>query len=261
MSAETGLGGWIDGSAGGVGSVGWLIGLALVVAAGTFFLAPGLAAYPLGAVAIVVAYGWLADEATTARTLALAATVATVSVLGLITIYLVAKSLPAFRLMGLDVLTKTDGTLWASSVPVYSLVPMIWGTLLATSIAAAIAAPLGIAGAVFISETAPDWARSLLKPAIEMLAGVPSIVYGFIGFELLNQFMADEFAPPTYGSLFVAGCVIGAMVLPTVVSVAEDAITSVSGQMKDGSLALAATGGGFALFTSLVILTGVIDAN
>ena len=73
--------------------------------------------------------------------------------------------------------------------------------------------------------------------------------------------MADEFAPPTYGSLFVVGCVIGAMVLPTVVSVAEDAITSVPGQMKDGSLALAATGGGFALFTSLVILTGVIDAN
>ena len=57
MSAETGLGGWIDGSAGGVGSVGWLIGLALAVAAGTFFLAPGLATYPLGAVAIVVVYG------------------------------------------------------------------------------------------------------------------------------------------------------------------------------------------------------------
>ena len=57
MSAETGLGGWIDGSAGGVGSVGWLIGLALAVAAETFFLAPGLAAYPLGAVAIVVVYG------------------------------------------------------------------------------------------------------------------------------------------------------------------------------------------------------------
>ena len=94
-----------------------------------------------------------------------------------------------------------------------------------------------------------------------MLAGVPSIVYGFIGFALLNQFMADEFGLPTCGSLFVVGCVIGAMALPTVVSVAEDAITSVPGQMKDGSLALAATGGGFALFTSLVILTGVIDAN
>jgi phosphate transport system permease protein len=242
MSAETGLGGWIDGSAGGVNAVAWLVALALVVAAGTFFLAPGLAAYPLGAVATVVAYGWLADEATTARTLALAATVATVSVLGLITIYLVAKSLPAFRIMGLDVLTKTDGTLWASSVPVYSLVPMIWGTLLATLIATAIAAPLGIAGAVFISEMAPDWARSLLKPAIEMLAGVPSIVYGFIGFALLNQFMADEFGLPTCGSLFVVGCVIGAMALPTVVSVAEDAITSVPGRMKDGSLALGATG-------------------
>jgi phosphate transport system permease protein len=173
MSAETGLGGWIDGSAGGVNAVAWLVALALVVAAGTFFLAPGLAAYPLGAVAIVVAYGWLADEATTARTLALAATVATVSVLGLITIYLVAKSLPAFRIMGLDVLTKTDGTLWASSVPVYSLVPMIWGTLLATSIAAAIAAPLGIAGAVFISEMAPTGRGASSSPRSRCSRGSP----------------------------------------------------------------------------------------
>ncbi|WP_049902901.1 phosphate ABC transporter permease subunit PstC [Halococcus agarilyticus] len=241
MSTETGLRGRLGG-VGGTGHVAWLVGLALIVAAGTFFLAPGLAAYPLAAVAIVVAYGLLTDEATTARTLALCATVATVVGLGLITIYLVAKSLPAFRIMGLDALTKANGTLWAPSEEVFSLVPMIWGTVITTLIAAAVAAPLGIAGAVFISEMAPDWARSLLKPAIEMLAGIPSIVYGFIGFTVLNPFMMDEFALPTLGSLFVVGVVIGAMALPTVVSVAEDAITSVPDPMKDGSLALGATG-------------------
>jgi len=241
MSTGTGLAGRIGGFA-DMGHVGGLVVLVLLATAVTFFLAPGLVVYPLAAVVVSVAYGWVTDEATTARTLALAATVVTVLVLGLIMIYLVARSLPAFRAMGLDILTKTDGTLWESSEAIYSLVPMLWGTLITTLIAAAIAAPLGVAGAVFISEMAPDWARSVLKPAVEALAGIPSIVYGFIGFTVLNQFMMDEFALPDFGSLFVVGVVIGAMALPTVVSVAEDAITSVPGPMKDGSLALGATG-------------------
>jgi phosphate transport system permease protein len=221
--------------------VGVLLGVTLLAVAGTFFLAPGLAVYPLAALALVVVYGLFREQAATARALALAATVMTVLVLGLITIYLVVQSIPAFRVMGLDILTKTSGALWNPSAEIYSLVPMMWGTLVTTLIATAVAAPLGVAGAVFIAEMAPDWARDLLKPAVEALAGIPSIVYGFIGFVVLNPFMAEEFALPTFGSLFVVGVVIGAMALPTVVSVAEDAISSVPGPMKDGSLALGAT--------------------
>jgi phosphate transport system permease protein len=221
--------------------VGALLGVTLLAVAVTFFLAPGLVAYPLAAFALVVVYGTIREQGATARALALAATVVTVLVLGLITVYLLVQSIPAFRVMGLDILTKTTGALWNPSAAIYSLVPMMWGTLVTTLIATAIAAPLGVAGAVFIAEMAPDWARNLLKPAVEALAGIPSIVYGFIGFEVLNQFMTDEFSLPTFGSLFVVGVVIGAMALPTVVSVAEDAIASVPGPMKDGSLALGAT--------------------
>jgi phosphate transport system permease protein len=221
--------------------IGALLGATLLAAVGTFFLAPGLVVYPLAAFALVVIYGAFREQEATARALALAATVVTVAVLGLITVYLLVQSLPAFRIMGLDILTKTTGQLWNPSAEIYSLVPMMWGTLVTTLIATVVAAPLGVAGAVFIAEMAPDWARDLLKPAVEALAGIPSIVYGFIGFQVINQFMADEFALPTYGSLFVVGVVIGAMALPTVVSVAEDAIASVPGSMKDGSLALGTT--------------------
>jgi phosphate transport system permease protein len=241
MSVGTRLAGWLPTFAGGPSRIGALVGVALLAAAGTFFLAPGLVVYPLGALVLVVAYGWLTEQAATARALALAATVMTVVVLGLIMVYLVAQSIPAFRIMGLDIVTKTGGTLWESSAAIYSLVPMMWGTLVTTLIATAIAAPLGVAGAVFIAEMAPDWARDILKPAVEMLAGIPSIVYGFIGFVVLSPFMMDEFSLPTLGSLFIVGVVIGAMALPTVVSVAEDAIASVPGPMKDGSLALGAT--------------------
>ncbi|HET7323787.1 MAG TPA: phosphate ABC transporter permease subunit PstC [Halococcus sp.] len=221
--------------------IGVLVAITLLAAAGAFFVAPELVGYPLVAFVLVVLYGWRTDEAATARTLALSATVVTVLVLSLIMVYLVAKSISAFGLMGFDILTRTDGPFWNPSAPVYSLVPMIWGTFVTTLIAAAVAAPLGIAGAIFVSEMAPDWARDLLKPAIEMLAGIPSIVYGFIGFVVLSPFMMDEFSLPTLGSLFIVGIVIGAMALPTVVSVAEDAIASVPGSMKDGSLALGAT--------------------
>ncbi|WP_256687091.1 phosphate ABC transporter permease subunit PstC [Halococcus qingdaonensis] len=238
MSVERGLVGRL-----GLGDspIGVLLGVTLLAVALTFFLAPGLAIYPLAAFAIVVVYGIFREQGTTARMLALAATVVTVLVLGLITIYLVAQSIPAFRIMGIDILTKTGGKLWNPSSAIYSLVPMMWGTVVTTLIATAIAAPLGVAGAVFIAEMAPDWARGLLKPAVEALAGIPSIVYGFIGFVVLNPFMAEELSLPTFGSLFVVGIVIGAMALPTVVSVAEDAIASVPGPMKDGSLALGAT--------------------
>jgi phosphate transport system permease protein len=118
---------------------------------------------------------------------------------------------------------------------------MMWGTLVTTVIATLVAAPLGVAGAVFISELAPGWAREIVKPAIEMLAGIPSIVYGFIGFEIVSRYMTEQLSLPTYGSLIVVGIVIGLMALPTVVSVAEDAIASVPGSMKDGAHALGAT--------------------
>jgi phosphate transport system permease protein len=108
-------------------------------------------------------------------------------------------------------------------------------------IAMLIAAPLGIAGAVFVSEIAPPRVREVVKPGIELMAGIPSITYGFIGFTIFNAYLYSEFRTPTIGNYFAAGIMIGLMALPTVVTVAEDALSTVPDSMKDGSLAMGST--------------------
>ncbi|GAA0658611.1 phosphate ABC transporter permease subunit PstC [Salarchaeum japonicum] len=239
-------------------------GTKVVGGLGTLFLVAFLAAFTLGnTLAWVPLVGFVAANAfgafrypgATARYLAFVATACTVLVLGLIMVYLFLRSREAFGLMshhvslfgvsfdvpGLRMFTDTSSPFWTPSQQLYALAPMLWGTFVTTLIATAVAGPLGVAGALFISEMAPGWAREILKPSVETLAGIPSIVYGFIGFIVLSGFMMDEFSLPTFGSLVVVGFVIGVMALPTVVSVAEDAIASVPGEMKDGSLALGAT--------------------
>ena len=220
----------------GLKLVGGFGGVAVAAALLAFLAAPGLTLYPLLAFVAVVGYGWLVYQDSTAQFLMLLTTVSTVVILGLITVYLILRSLPAFVAFGPDMFTGTE-----FGPEGYSLVPMIWGTLLTTAIAMAIAGPLGVAGALFLAEIAPGWLRELLKPAVEVLAGIPSIVYGFLGLVVLSQYLFDEFDMPVYGSLLAVGLVVGVMALPTVISVAEDAITSVPDPMKDGALALGAT--------------------
>lgn len=189
---------------------------------------------------VVAGVGWVARQAVTARALTLGMTVSTLVTLGLIAFFLFVRAVPAFERMGLSILLPLEGDMWDTSTNVYSLVPMIWGTFVTTVVATLFAAPFGIAGALFISEIAPGWLREIVKPAVEVLAGIPSIVYGFIGFTIINPYVSVELNG-NFGALFVIGLVIGFMALPTVVSVAEDAITSVPGAMKSGSLALGAT--------------------
>ena len=220
-----------------VGGVGSVLLAATVL---SFVLAPGLALYLGGAFALFVLASLLVDEEHTVGFLLFVTTTSTVVILAFITVYLLVNAVPVAREMGLYLLFGAD-PFWDTSRNVYSLIPMVWGTVLTTLIATLVAAPLGVAGAVFISEIAPDWAREIVKPAVEMLAGIPSIVYGFIGFTIINQFMQQELSLPTFGSLFVTGFVVGIMALPTVVSVAEDAIASVPDPMRDGAQALGAT--------------------
>jgi phosphate transport system permease protein len=123
----------------------------------------------------------------------------------------------------------------------FSLVPMIHGTVMVTLIATLVAGPLGVAAALFISEIAPPMVRETVKPAVEILAGIPSIVYGFIGFTILSPWASDQFDVVGQGTYLFVGIVVGLMALPTVVSVAEDALNSVPESMKSGSLALGTT--------------------
>jgi phosphate transport system permease protein len=220
-----------------VGAVGSVLVVATVL---SFVVAPALTSYLALAFAGFVAVSAVFDEARTVGFLLFATTASTVVILGFITVYLLVNAVPVVREMGLYLLVGSD-PFWSTGRNVYSLVPMVWGTVLTTLVATLVAAPLGVAGAVFVSEVAPPWARDVVKPAIELLAGIPSIVYGFIGFTIINEFMQRELSLPTFGSLFVTGLVVGVMALPTVVSVAEDAVASVPDPMRDGARALGAT--------------------
>jgi len=215
-----------------------------------FVLNSSLTVVPLLTALVVSGYGWIREQALMAKALTFVATITTVLTLVFIAVFVILESVPAAQQMsgtvfgvsipGLGMLTRLEDPLWQTTEGIYSMLPMIYGTFVTTVLATLVAAPLGIAGALFIAEIAPNWAREIVKPGIEILAGIPSIVYGFIGFVIINQYTQNVLGT-SYGSLFAVGFVIGLMALPTVVSVAEDAITSVPEEMKSGALASGAT--------------------
>ena len=117
----------------------------------------------------------------------------------------------------------------------------IAGTLLVTVFAIVVGGPFGIAVGVFLSEIAPSRMAAILKPAIELLVGIPSVVYGWLGLTLLVPLIRDHTNSPSGFSLAGAGIVLAIMILPTVISLSEDAFNSLPPALKEGSLALGAT--------------------
>ncbi|KDE56589.1 phosphate ABC transporter permease subunit PstC [Methanoculleus sp. MH98A] len=125
--------------------------------------------------------------------------------------------------------------------PAYGALPLIVGTVLVTALAMVIAVPLSIGTAIYIAEIAGPRTREVIKPAVELLAGIPSVVYGFFGLILLTDWIRIAFDQPS-GSSWLAGSILLAiMAIPTITSVAEDAIGSVPREFREGSLALGAT--------------------
>ena len=110
-----------------------------------------------------------------------------------------------------------------------------------TVTAISVALPLGVATAVFVREIAPDWAREILKPMIEILAGIPSVVLGFFGMRLIAPFVRQAFGVPTGLTAFTGSLILAYMALPTIISVAEDALDAVPKSYRDAGLALGAT--------------------
>jgi phosphate transport system permease protein len=123
----------------------------------------------------------------------------------------------------------------------YGIFPLIVGTLLVTLGAMVFAIPLSIGCAIYISELASPRMKNILKPAIELLAGIPSVVYGFFGLIVLTNFIRVSFNLATGETWFAASVLLGIMALPTIISVSEDAISSVPNEFKEGSLAIGAT--------------------
>jgi phosphate transport system permease protein len=130
---------------------------------------------------------------------------------------------------------------WYPTFNKFGTLPLILGSNLVTFTSVLIALPLGVATAVFVREVAPSWAREILKPLIEVLAGIPSVVLGFFGMTLLAPTIRDVLGAPTGLTAFTGALILAYMALPTVISVAEDALDAVPKSYRDASLAMGAT--------------------
>jgi phosphate transport system permease protein len=133
------------------------------------------------------------------------------------------------------------GTRWYPTFDLFGTLPLILGSLLVTVTAIVIAVPLGVATAVFIREVAPTWAREVLKPMIEVLAGIPSVVLGFFGMTIVAPLVRTSLGAPTGLTAFTGALILAYMALPTLISVAEDALDAVPKSYRDASLAMGAT--------------------
>lgn len=161
----------------------------------------------------------------------------TIVIIGLIFFFLLREGLPAF----LDIpLRKLFGSRWYPIEGVYGLTPLLVGSFLVTIGAVLIAVPLGVITAVYLGEIAPPWQREILKPLIEMLAGIPSIVLGFLGWVALAP-LVQQAGAATGLTAFTGSLILAYMSLPTIISIAEDALYAVPKEYRDGALAIGAT--------------------
>ncbi len=127
----------------------------------------------------------------------------------------------------------------------FGIWPLVSGTLLITAIAAAVAIPVGLGAAIFLSEYAPDKLRRTLKPILEVLAGVPTVVYGFFALTFVTptiiRNLPGPFADADIFNALSAGVVVGIMIIPMIASLSEDAMTAVPKSLREGAYALGAT--------------------
>ena len=168
----------------------------------------------------------------------LAMALSSISALALITVFIIVKGVPIIAETGVK--NFIFGMSWAPSRGEFGIFPMIVGTVTVTLGAAILGVPIGICCSIFLAEFAPAALRNIFRPAIQLLAGIPSVVYGFWGLLFIVPFIRNHFGGP--GLSILAGSVILAiMVLPTVISISEVSILALPKQYKEGALALGLT--------------------
>ena len=157
---------------------------------------------------------------------------------GLIFLFLLTEGLPTLREVPLADLL---GQRWYPIEEYFGLLPLLGGTLIVTLGAALLAMPIGIGTAIYVAEVAPRGMREVLKPFIEVMAGVPSVVLGFLGMVVLAPYLRVIFDLPTGLSALSGAVLLAAISIPTIVSVAEDALDAVPRSYRDAALAMGAT--------------------
>jgi phosphate transport system permease protein len=156
----------------------------------------------------------------------------------LIFAFLLREGVPAFAEVPIGNLFSSR---WYPIENYFGILPLILGSLVVTIGAAIIAMPIGLLTAIFIAEIAPRWLREILKPMIEIVAGIPSVVLGFFGVVVLSSVVRQWLNLPTGLTAFTGSLILAYMALPTIVSVAEDALDAVPRSYRDAALALGAT--------------------
>jgi phosphate transport system permease protein len=156
----------------------------------------------------------------------------------LIFFFLLREGLPALAEVKLSNLFSTR---WYPIENYFGILPLITGSLVVTIGAMLVAIPFGIGTAVFMSEIAPRWLREILKPLVELLGGLPSVVLGFLGILLLAPFLRVFLDLPTGLTALAGSLLLGGIAVPTVVSIAEDALDAVPTSYREGAWALGAT--------------------
>ena len=164
---------------------------------------------------------------------------ASVLAVALICLFLFVNGIPAMREIG--IFKFLLGTMWKPGNNIYGILPMIMGSIYVTAGAILIGVPIGILTSVFMASYCPKKVYRFFKSAIDLLAGIPSVVYGFFGLMMLVPLIRDLFHKGNGSSILSASILLGIMILPTIIGVTESAIRAVPSNYYEGSLALEAT--------------------
>jgi phosphate transport system permease protein len=157
---------------------------------------------------------------------------------GLIFLFLLREGSPAIIEIPL---TSLFSSRWYPIEDYFGILPLLSGTIVVTIGATLVSVPLGISTAIFIAEIAPRWAKEILKPLVEILAGLPSVMLGFLGILVVAPFIRTTTKMPTGLTAFTGALILGLMAIPTIVSVAEDALDAVPRTYREAAHALGAT--------------------
>lgn len=167
----------------------------------------------------------------------------------LICVFMFGNGIPAMSKIGFgEFLTGTD---WKPMQDIYGILPMIVGSIYVTIGAIVIGVPIGLLCATYMAKFCTDRLHKVMKPAVDLLAGIPSIVYGFFGLVVIVPIMQDIFPGTSGKGILTASIMLGIMILPTIISVSEAAIRAVPESYYEGSLALGATHERSVFFTIL----------
>ncbi|MFP4197154.1 MAG: phosphate ABC transporter permease subunit PstC [Thermoplasmatota archaeon] len=184
----------------------------------------------------------LADRDNQVRLVLFIVSLAALFTLGMVFYFLFSEALPAFIEIGpIEMLTAIRWNPTSTQNPIYGMVPLMAGTFMVSMVATLIAIPIGMGCTIYIFEIAHPRIRGFLKPMIEILAGVPSVIYGFFALVILASWIDQVFDSTTRLNALNGAVMLAVMMIPIMVSLAEDALNSVPRELREASYAMGAT--------------------